>query len=263
MQINLKCSLDLEQIEDRLAYHPQIIELQLFEQDIENVRRIIETIRMLKGQGIKVYLHHPMKVNGNFLDILSREREVYDFYRYSSQVLDEICVSEDVDCVVHPHYEKCGSGMWDAAGSEDAREKSQQLGEAIQEISQKTHGRFLWENSPRGLFSSLNPYWLTHIVKPFELPICYDISHSFMSYRGDNVKLLQNISDAMPFVRYFHVVDSAGTEVHDALPLGQGSIKWGALKPYITQREYIFEIELADYRDCTPMAESAAYFHQL
>ena len=84
-----------------------------------------------------------------------------------------------------------------------------------------------------------------------------------MSFRGDNSKLEQNLREAFPFTRHYHVVDSAGTEVHDGMSLGLGGINWLRLKQYILQRDFIFEIDLPDYKDCTPMIQSADYFSSL
>ncbi|WAH41415.1 sugar phosphate isomerase/epimerase [Alicyclobacillus fastidiosus] len=262
-RINLKCSLAPEQIEDRLKYRPHVVELQLFEKDIYEPQRIGEAIQKLRDNGVKVFLHHPMKVSGKFLDILSCDPEVYDFYRSSCDLLDQICNSEDLFCVVHPHYEKCESGMADSSDTVRILERSHALKEAIQEVRSTTHDRFLWENAPKGIFSSVNRYWISHIIRPAQLPVCYDISHSFMSCRGDNLKLEQDLSEAFPFTHYYHVVDSAGTEVHDAMCLGAGGIDWSKLKPYILQRDFIFEIDLPDYNDCTPMVQSSAFFEAI
>ena len=261
--INLKCSLAPEQIEDRLKYRPHVVELQLFENDLDVPQRIVEAIQKLKDNGVKVFLHHPMKVNGKSLDVLSRDSEVYDFYRSSCGVLDQICHAEDLFCVVHPHYDKCDSGMVDNSDPAQMVEKSYALREAIQEVRSTTHDRFLWENAPWGIFSSANRYWISHIVSPAQLPLCYDISHSFMSFRGNNLKLEQNLTEAFPFTRYYHVVDSAGTEIHDAMSLGLGGIDWTRLKPYIVQRDFIFEINLPDHNDCTFMVQSSAYFEAI
>ncbi|MBS4195676.1 TIM barrel protein [Lederbergia citri] len=258
--INLKCSLDPKQIDDRLKYNPGTVELQLFENDIYSPEKIINSIQLLNENNVKVFLHHPMKVNGKFLDVLSEDPEVFEFYRSSCELLNEICHSEDIYCVVHPHYEKCESGMLDTLNQELILERSNFLREAVQKVRLTTYDRFLWENAPRGVFSSANRYWLSHIVKPLNLPICYDISHSFMSFKGDNPKLEQNLIEAFPFTRHYHVVDSAGTEVHDAMSLGFGGIDWSRLKPYIIQRDFIFEIDLPYYEDCTPMIDSRNFF---
>ncbi|KGX89709.1 TIM barrel protein [Pontibacillus marinus] len=260
---NLKCSLDQAQIENRLSYNPDILELQLFEADIDDPKHIQNVIRDLKQKDVKVILHHPMKVNGKFLDILSVDTEVMEYYKRSCRVLDEICHSEDVYCVVHPHYDDCESGRVYPTNKKRMLQKSNELKEALQKLRENTNDRFYFENAPEGIFSSMNPYWISHIIEPLNLPVCYDVSHSFMSFRGDNQKLKQDLKEAYPFTKHYHVVDSEGTEVHDALPLGKGDIAWSNLKPFIKHKDFIFEIELPDYKDCTLMIESAAYFDSI
>lgn len=261
--IHLKCSTDRGQLEDRLVYRPQIVEIQLFERDIASPKLIMETIKRLKENDVKVILHQPMKVNGKFLDILSNDLEVHHFYRRSCEILNEICYSEEIFCVVHPHYEIGDSGRIDTANTMLLRDRSKDLRNEIAGIRDITCDRFLWENSTTGIFSGENPYWLSEIVQPMNLPLCYDISHAFMSFGGDNDKLEKNIIDTFPFTFHYHVVDSEGSHVHDALSLGSGRIDWKRLKPYIIQRDFIFEIELPEYNDCTPMIQSATYFESL
>ncbi|QHE51727.1 TIM barrel protein [Pontibacillus sp. HMF3514] len=261
--LNLKCSLDQAQIEDRLSYKPNILELQLFEADIDDPEYIKNVIHDLHEKGVKVILHHPMKVNGKFLDILSEDKEVLEYYERSCRVLDEICYSEDIYCVVHPHYDDCDSGRIDPSNKKLMLDKSNELKKALQKLRENTNDRFYFENAPVGIFSSMNPFWISHIIQPLNLPVCYDVSHSFMSLRGDNHKLEQDLKAAFPFTKHYHVVDSEGTEVHDALPLGNGGIVWGNLKPFIMQKNFIFEIDLPDYKDCTLMIDSAAYFESV
>ncbi len=261
--VNLKCSLAPAQIADRLKYRPSIIELQLFAPDLTEPNRIIETIGALKAQGVRVYLHHPMTVQGRFLDILSPDPAVAAYYRTSSLLLDEICQRCDVLCVVHPHYSKCESGHIDGSNRQDLLARTEALREALRRLNAELSGRFLWENAPCGLFSTENPHWISEIMRPLNLPVCYDISHAFMGLRGDNQATRLDLVEAFPFTRYYHVVDSVGSQLHDALELGQGAIRWQSLKSYILQRDFIFEIDLKNYEDCTPMIRSCEYFEAL
>lgn len=260
---HLKSSLDPDQIADRLQYRPQTMELHLFEVDVEQPERIAAVIQQLQGLDIKVFLHHPMKIQGKYLDILSDDPEVFEYYRFSCRVLHDICQEHQVYCVVHPHYSRGPSGRLNLGDNAEVEARSIELRDAIEDVRSTMGEWFLWENTPTGVFSNMNPLWLTHIVAPLELPVCYDISHSFMSLKGDNRRLVEDVRALFPYTRYYHVVDSLGTVVHDALPLGQGRIDWRALKPYIVERDFIFEIGLQDQGDCTAMVESATFFAAL
>lgn len=68
----LKSSLDKKQLKDRLQYKPEIMELHLVDKDLFGQNRIslVNKIKMLKRQNIKVYLHHPMRFENIPLDII-------------------------------------------------------------------------------------------------------------------------------------------------------------------------------------------------
>lgn len=254
--VRLKCALEARQILDRLQHQPEILELQLFEKDVYQPERLIRIIRMLKKKGIRVYLHHPMKFRGQFVDILSEDRERRDFYDWSCSILTQVCRQERVKCVVHAHY----------AGTEcselDHFRLGKKLRNRIRRFAEEAGEWFLWENTTQGMFSQENPYFISELVKPLGLSLCLDISHSFIAFQGDNEKLQQGLTEALPFVEYYHVVDSLGAG-HDSLSLGLGKVDWSRVLPYLTGKDFIFEIGLEDVYDCTPMIRSAEYLAQL
>lgn len=254
--VRLKCALEVRQILDRLRYQPEIIELQLFEKDLYQPERLVRIIRMLKKKGIKVYLHHPMRFRGQFLDILSEDRQRREFYDWSCGILTQVCKLEQVKCVVHAHY----------AGTECSELDHFRLGKRLRNrigrFAEEAGEWFLWENTIQGLFSQENPYFISELVKPLGLSLCLDISHSFISLKGDNEKLQQGLAEALPFAAYYHVVDSMG-EGHDSLPLGLGKVDWNGVRPYLAGKDFIFEIGLEDVYDCTPMIQSAEYLATL
>jgi sugar phosphate isomerase/epimerase len=251
--IRLKCSLDSRQLGDRIKYYPEILELHLTEKDIVNPKILLETIAKLKHLGIKVYLHQPMTHNNKKLDIMSQGQEMIDFYQWSCARLSKICKQENIYCVVHTHYSHSESSFI------EGRSATLNMKARIEKIIQTYGDYFLWENTTSGLFSLTNPYLFSEIIQPLHLPLCFDISHAFISLQGDNQKLKHWISLVQEYVRYYHVVDSAGTS-HDALPLGKGNIDWKSLKPFLIQKDFIFEIGLKDWFNCSPMIQSADYF---
>lgn len=254
--IRLKSSIDGRQISERLKYNPEIMELQLFEEDLDRIEMVKRVIRSLKQRGIRVYLHHPMKHGSVFMDILSRDQEMYEFYLWSCRILAEICREERIHCVVHAHYsdsESSQRNQWSLR---------KEMKRRIEQIQLYAGGYFLWENTTHGIFSEQNPFLYEELVQPLKLPLCYDISHAFIALRGDNEKLKQALKKAFPYVAYYHVVDSMGVS-HDSLPLGQGKIDWRMVKPFLAGKDYIFEIGLEDYLDCTPMRQSGEFLTNL
>ncbi|MCQ6278549.1 sugar phosphate isomerase/epimerase [Bacillus sp. EB600] len=253
LKLGVKSSYHPEQLYDRLTYKPDIIELHLVADDLfgEKRKQLEATISMLKSQECEVYLHHPSKYNGRFLDIIHEQREDYLFYHLSTRILADICATHSIKCVIHPHYSRSNT----SAINKGNRDKM------VHEISRiLTYGNdsFLWENSIVGLFTAENPYWFEDFIQPLGLPLTYDISHAFISFKGNNQLLLEQIKKLAAYIQYFHVVDSKGQK-HDGLPLGTGHIQWKPIIPYLMSRPYIYEITLKDQTNAIEMVQSHTY----
>ncbi|WP_078409091.1 TIM barrel protein [Priestia abyssalis] len=256
--IRLKTGLNADHIQERLTYHPEIIELHLVEDDLYHPERIVECVQWLKSKDVRVYLHHPMTYKGQYLDIISSNQEMRDHYDWSCNVLASICQQEGIKCVIHCHYASSESSDYqDRAKRKETRKRI----ETVLQICEKS---FLWEDTTGGIFSAENPFLLSEMVDPLQLPLNIDISHSFIALKGDNQKLQKHLEGFCPYAKYFHVVDSMGV-THDSLPLGEGNIKWAMVKPYVKDTDFVFEINLSssDHRDCTPMIRSADYFNRI
>lgn len=255
--IRLKGNLDQANLNNRLQYNPEILEFYLSEQDLNRPELIRQRIRQLRERGIKVYLHHPPKFQGRYQDILSADASARAYYHQSSELLAEICREEQAKCVVHAHYSGTESCQ------QVTKERTHQLREAIRQVLAYARDVFVWEDSTDGLFCYANPYLIEELIKPLQLPLNVDVSHTFIGFRGDNDKLREVLEQTSAYAVYYHLVDSMGQK-HDSLSLGQGKIDWKMVKPLVDGKDFIFEINLAgDHMDCTPMVESARYFEQL
>lgn len=257
LKLGLKCSLDPNQIFDRLSYNPDVLEIQLFEEDLfgNNLLKLNNTISLLKRKGIQVYLHHPIRFQGVEVDIIHDNEKIYHYYHLTTKILAEVCAKHQIKCVIHPHYVNSPS-------SDINQQNQSKIIEHIIEILKYSGDCFIWENTIEGIFSSINNNWIDEIVKPLNLPIVYDISHAFIAYKGDNQLLQKEINKLSPFVEYFHVVDSFGL-VHDGLELGTGGIDWLPLIPYIENKSYIYETGLKDFNDAKEMIMSHKYLTNL
>lgn len=257
LKLGLKCSCNPEQLYDRLKYRPDIIELHLLEDDLFGSKRkqLENIISMLLSQGCEVYLHHPAKYNGRYMNIIREREEDYLFYHLSSTILAEICSHYRIKCVIHPHYLPTPT-------SELTNQNRDRMADEINRILLFGRDVFLWENSIVGLFTSQNPNWFEDFIKPLNLPVAYDISHAFISFQGDNQLLLNQIKEFDSYIQYFHVVDSEGIK-HDGLPLGLGSINWQPIIPFLISRPYIYEINLKDQTSAMEMYESHRYLQNL
>jgi sugar phosphate isomerase/epimerase len=253
--IRLKVNLEQRNLDNRLKYSPDIIEFHLSDRDLQDPERIKDRIRQLHDRGIKAYLHHPTKHQGEYLDILSDNPQIRKFYHESSELLARICTEERAKCVVHAHYVRTASCQ------NITRERTLLLREEILRVAAYSREVFVWEDSTEGLFSyGYNPYLIDDLIVPLKLPLTVDVSHTFISFGGDNERLREVLERTAPYAQYYHLVDSMGLK-HDSLPLGLGRIDWTTVKPFVFDKDFIFEIALSgDHSDCTPMVESAHYF---
>ncbi len=256
--VRLKTALHPQQVQNRLKFNPEIMEFHLKGENLEEPEQIIKYIQQCKSEGVRVYLHHPTTYKGQYLDIISQSQEIRDYYDWSCQVLASICKQEKIKCIVHCHYIHSESSDYgNGANRKETRKR-------MEEILRICDDSFLWEDTVRGIFSAENPFLLSEIVEPLQLPLNIDISHSFIALKGDNDKLEQHLESYHSFAQYYHLVDSNGIH-HDALPLGKGSVNWKMVKSYVKDTDFIFEVDLNDsnYMDCSPMIESAKYFNAL
>lgn len=257
LKLGLKCSYRPEQLYERLGYRPDIIELHLLDEDLFGQKRqqLEAAISMLTTHGYEVYLHHPTKYNGKFLNMIHPEQEDYLFFHLSTRILAEICLSHNIKCVIHPHYLPSN----ESAINNENRDK------LFHEISGiLTYGReaFLWENSVVGVFTAENPDWFEDFIRPLHLPLTYDISHAFISFRGNNQLLIEQIRKLDSYIKYFHVVDSEGQK-HDSMVVGTGRINWKPILPFLQNRPYIYEIILKDQTNAIEMLQSHHYLTEL
>lgn len=259
LSLGLKTAIAADQFYDRFVENPDIIEFHLNEEDLFGERRNLlrKRIEQCLKQGIKVFLHHPIRFKGEHLNIINESKIHKTYYRLSTLLLIEMCKEYEIQCVVHPHYSNglvVNSPMFDKL--------VEKLKENIKFYESISNGCILWENSTLGIFSLENEKLFEDIVKPLNLNICFDVSHAFISFKGSNDKLLKSLEKFKKHIKYFHIVDSEG-EVHDSLELGKGLIHWEGVKSYTKNIPYIFEIDLDVINDCSPMVRSYNYFRKI
>jgi len=253
----LKTAVNPRDIADRMQYRPEILEFHLVEEDLYNRKKeLIDAIAYIQSQGVRVYLHHPMKLGNQTLDIISNYPEVRAFYRESCHILFELCSMYDIKCVLHCNYAQSDNSIQISDGITSLVKKE------IENILTYGRDKFLWEDSIDGTFSFKNPQLFTHIIQPLHLPLVQDISHSFIALSGDNEKLLSVTKMIAPYVQYMHLVDSFG-QSHDGLPLGKGLIQWDKIKQFTYGKDFIFEISLENVHNCSPMIQSANFYNSL
>lgn len=253
----MKCAVNETQLNERMRYRPKILEFHLVEGDLigEGLEKLKKVITRVQQLGIKVYLHHPMRSRAGTQHILSENPAIRTYYEESSRILAKVSRDYNIKTVIHCNY---AESEW----VEPTYENTLRMKKAIERILAYGREVFLWEDSCKGLFSHQNPYLMDEIVRPLSLPLVQDISHSFIALKGDQELLLKSVQDSSQYVQYYHVVDSMGVN-HDGLELGKGRIQWESLKPYITLKDFIYEIALQDHEKSGEMVSSAQYFKSI
>lgn len=247
LNLGVKGSIEDDQFYDRLYKNPKIIEFHLTEGDLFGEKRmlLIDRIKECKELGITVFLHHPQTFQGEDLNIIHKNPTAKEFYKLSTMILIDLIEKYDANCICHLHY----------SGFEWSEVSLMKMYNEIKALNDMSSGRIFWENSIDGLFTFQNKTFFEDFVLPLDLNICFDISHAFISFKGDNNKLIRALDQTKDHTQYYHVVDSMG-EAHDSLELGKGLIKWEEVLPYLEKRPYIYEIGLTDQSDCTQMIKS-------
>ncbi|KIL41691.1 hypothetical protein SD70_05630 [Gordoniibacillus kamchatkensis] len=253
--VRLKCSTSMIAINDRLFYHPEILEFYLTNEDLKDEALLLDRIDYVQSKGAKVYLHHPMEYNGVPQDILDPDKERRSYYFRSTEQLVRLGEDKGVKVIVHAHYANTASSDSTFANLVSMRKR-------IDEILTFGRNTILWENTIEGLFSYDNEKLIEYLIEPLNLPLVVDISHTFISFKGNNDKLAETLERTQKYANYYHVVDSDGQA--DGLIVGKGAIDFRKVYPYIINKDFIFEISLhPDYDDCTPMIKSIEYFNKL
>lgn len=267
-KLGLKGSSSPGQILNRLAQPDiNIYEFHLVEDDLFGDKRIeLERwIQFMRDQGIQVYLHHPSSINGVELDVMATDSIMASYFELSTRIIVELCETYDCYTVIHWNYSEFSNDEHRAG-----RKKNQHTKDNLEGLLARTQdidtrlgkGRILWENSIAILGTYLSDFSWAEMLAETDINLIFDISHAFISLKGDNDALERTVRTLRHNIKYFHVVDSMG-ETHDSLPLGQGLIDFKRLKPYITEKNYIYEVGLTNIHDCTQMVDSHEWLKSL
>ncbi|QST02253.1 sugar phosphate isomerase/epimerase (plasmid) [Pontibacillus sp. ALD_SL1] len=253
----VKSSTSEKAVLNRLLFSPCTFEFHLTEQDLtpKGILHLEKMITLVQREGARVYLHHPMTYKGKPQHILSPDLERKTYFQWSTKQLVEISREYQTKTVLHGNYHE-------STPIPINERNTIQLYEELQKYMERGRDHLLFEDSTSGLFSYQNKDLISTVITPLKLPLVQDLSHSFIAVRGDQKRFIDLVHRVHPYVQYYHVVDSFG-EYHDSLTIGKGKINWKAVKPYIIERDYIFEVGLRDFDRCDEMVESAYVFHRI
>lgn len=266
IQLGLKSSPSLEQLNSRLKYHPDTLEFYTTEKDFtaDGLRGLKEAIQVVKNQGInQIILHHPMTFQNEFLELITPKKvfpDLYYFIEKSTNDLLQLAFDLDTQVLVHGSYELRNKIIYDYYGSWDNANKH--LFDELERYDNLGKNHIFFENSISQLFYFGDPIYDKEIVD-LGVKLAFDVSHSFIKMKGDNQKLIESLKLLKHQVKHYHLVDSMG-QTHDSLPLGQGKIDWQSvydcLNPAATT---IYEIDLQNVNDPEEQLRSHQYALEL
>ena len=266
IDLGLKASSDEQQIADRLKYHPNVFEFYTSETDFsrDGLKKLAYAIDQAKDSDVKqVILHHPMRYQEYFTELLTPEDKLPQLYRFieqSSLDLLQLGFDKDVQVLIHGSYSRQTNEFLALYPNLSAAEEYvyQRL-DHFQELG-KEHVMF--ENSISPIFyygdAKIDDYIL---AKNYRL--AFDTSHCFIKWRGDNEKLVAALTHLRENVVHYHLVDSLGA-THDSLEVGKGKIDWQRVLPLLNENATnIFEIVLKDQNDASEQVNSYKYLQNL
>lgn len=266
MRLGLKSNADPDQIESRLKHQPSVFEFYTSEEDFtkEGLYRLEKGIRKVKDANIRdIILHHPMFYQGQMLELVAKtdcHPKLVDFIDFSTRKLLDLATKYDVQVLVHGSYEKQTLDF--IADYQSLAEATEVLWQRLDTYQELGKNHIMFENSISPLFY-FGDETLDNKIFDRQYRLAYDVSHAFISLKGDQAALEKSLDRLKNHIVHYHLVDSMGQE-HDSLPLGQGAINWKRVVPLLNpQATSIYEIDLADMLVPKEQLESHTYLQQL
>lgn len=276
MKLGLKCNIEDNQFLNRLEKKPHTIEFHLREEDLfgGNRKKLEERIEICVERGIKVFIHQPMSIYGETLNILAKEPLRIHFLEVTTLILKEICLKYKVQCVIHMNYGDVKRDYEIYDKNKDVKSQYEYLiRKTIEFVDRHDKDRefILIENSINGWGSYKGDLLLARGLSKTNIRLCFDVSHAFISLDNEtseekNKYLLETIHILDDNIHYYHVVDSSCLEVpkiHDSLQVGKGLINWNDIKQYIIKKDYIFEVNLKSQGNCMEMVDSYHFLRSI
>ncbi len=260
--LGLKASTNETQIDERLAYHPQVFEFYTQAQDVtpnglQHLREMIDHVH--QAQVAHVIIHHPMGFKGAHNEMSVNQNMAPDRYRFlmqSSEQLIALARDTNSQLLLHGSYNVPQAEILQQYPSiQAAREVVFNRLDHFQTLG---GAHVMFENSISPLFAFGDPT-TEQLVIQHGYRLCYDTSHAFIVLHGNNQALQASMARLKSQIVHYHFVDSMG-QYHDSLPLGQGKIDWQPLSHLVNPNATnIFEINLKDQNNSQEMRDSYDY----
>ena len=254
----------MEQINERLQYHPSVFEFYTDEHDMtkNGLTHLAEMIKYVQSTGVRdIVIHHPMAYDHHHNEVgvsALKDPDSYKFMMGSADALIELAIKLNVQVLIHGGYSD-KEAVINAFGNLKTARK---VIFARLDYFQNLGGNHdVWKFHLTSF--DYGDEEIEKEVISHHYRLCYDISHGFIVMHGDNDKLVKSIERLAPQTVHYHFVDSMG-EHHDSLQLGKGKIDWQRVMKVVNPKATnIYEIDLADQNDSREMRASHDYLTKL
>ena len=212
--IGLKSAVKGNQMDMHLAKNPQIIEIHLFNDSLDDdkIKYLERNIVELKNKGLEVFFHMPFKMNGEEYNLDNDESVAF------CRKAGEICKKHFVSAIVHLFSD-------DISSDEDV---------FIQKVKglEEYYDYFYFENMGIKRFGKEEEILRISRKAGFK-NICIDLVHLYLNY--DTHKKVASVIKAIQkeFNTYFHVADH--DKIHHAIEIGKGYIDFEMLLPLVNK----------------------------
>lgn len=265
--LGLKGSSDLQQIDDRLQYHPDVYEFYTNADDFtpDGYRHLDEAVQYVQAKGIhRIVIHHPMVYKQWHSEVVAPEKEFPELYRFietSTEQLITLAKKRNIQILVHGGYS--GSEVQEMVNLYPNVESARQaVYKRLDRFAKAGGQQIMFENSIAPVFAYGHREQENEILS-HNYRLAFDTSHCFIEMHGDNQALQASLKHLRDHVVHYHLVDSMG-QTHDSLQLGQGKIDWGpVLKLLNPNASSIYEINLRNQWDCREQVDSHRYLTKI
>ncbi len=250
--IGLKSSIDPKQLQKRLRLKPELMEIHLHPEDLDqNLDKLEKTIQELKKKNIEVVLHAPMHFRGMEQNLSADNKEVVKNSVIACRMLEELCIRYSLHGFIAHAY----------TSSDKGRQYENKLSVLDKTLKENNFKKIILENSNHGEMA--DPGKISGLLKKREIRFCLDIVHLFQSRESDE-SFYGSIRD---FSRgsYFHIADTI-LEKHipkavHAHEIGTGKIDFSRIVPYVDFG--VIEVVSKDEGNPREMLDSYRKYHKM
>jgi len=233
-------------LESRMKYHPELLELHTFPDDIDGD----ELDNCLKDLTKKttVVLHAPMQKNGMPLSLATTDEKIIKNSVEIIKRMRYLCKKHKLRYVMHA----------DQRYPDSTHDISMEI---LEKNLKKHKDKFMMLENPPFVESGQNVF---PIAKKLKIKICADIAHMYIT-RKDDEEFYNSVQEVSELNPYFHIIDADqyrfSFDTNHSLLIGDGDIDFSRIVPYVD--EGIIEVISKDETIAKEMIESYKKYNKM